>query len=114
MCSFDVGDGPKIYKQKDQQARKNHICSECDREIAKGEKYRYVFGVWDSSKPIIFKTCAHCIIPQEWLLKECSIFMHGHLYEEIMEHANEYSKIFLYRWAILIRRKWKTKLGALI
>lgn len=32
--------------------------------------------------------------------------MHGGLIDEIEEHAFEYRKIFLYRWLILMRKKW--------
>jgi hypothetical protein len=49
------------------------------------------------------------MVPQEWLREECNGFMHGGLEEEIHEHAEQYRKMFLYRWLIGIRRQWKKK-----
>jgi hypothetical protein len=105
MCSIDY-DVASVYSETDRIARKEHICCECSRIIEKKEKYRHVFGVW-VGKVSIFKTCSNCLKPQEWLKKECGGFLHGNLEDEIFEHASEYRKIFLYRWLIGIRKKWK-------
>jgi hypothetical protein len=106
MCAIEDYDDPSIYCEEVRKAKKEHICSECRRAILKKENYRNVFGVWEN-KPTTFKTCSHCMIPQDWLRKECNGFLHGNLEDEILEHAEEYKKIFLYRWVVGIRRQWK-------
>ncbi len=40
-------------------ARKVHRCDECCRSINPGERYEYVFGVWDGDQST-YKTCADC------------------------------------------------------
>src|SRR5258706_1635858 len=106
MCTTNY-DYAKIYRESRPVARKLYTCYECARAINPGEKYQYVFSIWDwDSKPTIFRTCPNCLVAQDWLLKECDGFMHGGLYEEILEHAQEYRKMFLYRWVVGIRRKW--------
>lgn len=105
MCSTDY-DPADIYNEKVVKARKNHICSECSRNITKDEKYKYHFGIWEN-KPSTFKTCRHCLIAQDWLREECGGFLHGQLRDEIYEHADGYRKMFLYRLVVGMDRKWK-------
>lgn len=107
MCNIDY-DPADFYSSQERKARKNHICSECDREIKRGEKYQNVFGVWwgDTST---FKTCCYCRVAQLWLEKECNGFMHQGLAEEIEEHACEYRSFYLYRLLIGIRKRWNIK-----
>jgi predicted RNA-binding Zn-ribbon protein involved in translation (DUF1610 family) len=51
-------DTPSIYREKTPVARKEHICTECGRIILPGERYRYVFGIWE--KPEVYKRCMDC------------------------------------------------------
>ena len=48
-----------FYKEVEYTARKSHICGECDKEILKGEKYRYIAGKWDYNFSD-FKMCLNC------------------------------------------------------
>lgn len=107
MCAVDY-DVADVYHEENRKSRKEHICSECQRIIKKGENYRYTFGVWEKQVST-FRTCSNCLVPQDWLREECGGFLLGALAEEIEEHAIEYRKMFLYRWLIGIRRKWKNK-----
>ena len=107
MCTTDY-DEADFYHDETRKSRKEHICSECNGTIKKGDIYRYVFGVWEGQAST-FRTCHNCMVPQEWLREECNGFMHGGLEEEIHEHAEQYRKMFLYRWLIGIRRQWKKK-----
>lgn len=109
MCNIDY-DEPDLYRKINVKARKDHICSECRRDIKKGENYSNVFGIWNGVNST-FKTCCYCLIAQEWLRIECNGFLHGALSEEIEEHATEYQKMFLYRWLIGIRKQWKVYKG---
>jgi hypothetical protein len=60
-CEIDVDrDGyPSLIKEKIRTANKNHICCECGKTILTGEKYEYVWGVWDSESQV-YKTCMDC------------------------------------------------------
>lgn len=108
MCSLDY-EIASVYCENYRKSRKQHVCSECGRTIEKSEKYKHVFGVWEN-KVSVFKTCLYCLEPQDWLRKECGGFLHGNLEDEILEHASEYRKMFLYRWLIGIRKKWNFKI----
>lgn len=52
-------DAAEAYTERWRTARKAHRCCECRREIVKGERYHYTFGVWQG-KPNTYKTCAQC------------------------------------------------------
>lgn len=106
MCTDDY-EVAKLYSERIIKSKKNHICCECSRKIKSGERYRYVFVVDDSVKPCVFKTCHNCIVPQDWIREKCGGFAHTRLHEEVIEHAMEYRKIFLYKWAIKIKNKWE-------
>jgi hypothetical protein len=82
-CTIDVdGDGgPDVYRDKIQTARKQHQCSECCRIIEKGEKYEYVFGVWDS--PSVYKTCEDCLSIRNQFFEE------GWLFTQIWENFQD-------------------------
>src|SRR5271167_2541790 len=105
MCSTDY-DLAEPYSEKIVTAKKDHECTECHRIIKTGEKYQYIWGVW-ARKTNTFKSCRHCIIPQEWLRAECDGWLLGGLEGEIEEHFWDYRKMFLARMLVGIRRKWK-------
>lgn len=107
MC-YENDDPAAFYREGDVKARKEHLCSECRRVILEKEIYRRVSALW-GNRISVYKTCSDCLIPQEWLRKECGSFMHENLEDDILEHAIEYRKIFLYRWVIGIRKKWQRK-----
>ncbi|MFH1820430.1 MAG: hypothetical protein ABH805_00690 [Candidatus Nealsonbacteria bacterium] len=58
-----------LFRDEKPTARKNHECCECGIVILKGEKYWYVFGVWQdygsSSQPNSYKTCLEC--ERDWI-----------------------------------------------
>ena len=111
MCSYDY-DHPSVYNCEEVTARKQHTCSECGRHIEPKERYQKVFGVW-CNDPNTFKTCAHCLVGQKWLMAACGGFLHGDLEDEIYEHADsatvKQEAVYLFRILIGMRRKW-TKL----
>ena len=62
MCfHYEVGP-PSIYRCQFVTARKPRECSECFLSILKGERYHYVFGVWEGS-PSTYSICEQC----QWL-----------------------------------------------
>lgn len=54
----------EFYRTCERVAKKEHICCECGKTIQKGERYQYVYGVWeidgckDSGGS---KTCLDCV-----------------------------------------------------
>lgn len=54
------GDGPSCSDTVTRRARKEHVCCECRKPIAKGQLYEYISGVWDG-RPDSFKTCLLCV-----------------------------------------------------
>lgn len=87
MCMFDPGDdSPSVYRETMVTARKQHRCGECGRDISPGERYQYVFGVWDNQSGS-YRTCAHCRIAQRWLQSNCDGWLFGCVLEDIQEHA---------------------------
>src|SRR5690348_15982122 len=107
MCNTDY-DPATVYNEDIRKARKIHRCSECYRIITIGENYKRVEGLW-GNKWYTFKTCQHCLVYQDWLVKECRTFLHGGLQEEIFEHADDHRTIFLWRGVAAMRRKWKKR-----
>lgn len=58
-CSVDVDGRADVYREKVQTARKSYKCCECGEEIKPGQKYNYVFGVWEGM-PDTYRTCLPC------------------------------------------------------
>lgn len=109
MCMTDY-DRPSVYSERERIARKDHKCGECGRTILKGEPYQFVSGVWDG-RANSYKTCSHCCVVQEWLMRECSGFMFSMIGEDIEDHARDYSRIDLFRLRVGMRHQWRTRKG---
>lgn len=110
MCMIDDGEGLSHFSNDQlRTARREHKCKECWRTIAKGEKYFATSGVGDDGF-FSSKTCRHCRVAQEWLMKECRGFYYGAVEEDIQEHISEKSHktpLSLAKIAVGIKRKWK-------
>jgi hypothetical protein len=95
-------------------ARKAHKCSECGREIGKGERYEYATG--RAEELFVNKTCAHCIDAREWLVKECGGYAFGCIQEDLTQHWYE-ERVHtseLGRLIVGMRRKWRNRKGQLV
>ncbi len=78
---------PQIYNEARRKANKNHNCSECDREIKKGESYFSISGLWDG-KWSNYKYCQHCISLRDYLEENREDFdcvPIGGLYSELID-----------------------------
>lgn len=108
MCRIDGAETATIYRDRTVTARKSHKCYECGRDISAGERYRYVFTVYDGW-PDSYHTCIHCVSGQDWLARECGGYIFSEVSEELHEHAQEYPPFALplMRIAVGIRRKWR-------
>lgn len=89
-CSCDY-DPANIYRASTPKARKEHRCEECGGPIKPGEKYEYVFGVWDGSWVSIFKTCERCFDLRQWVKNNvpCFCWAHGSMLDDAREAVNE-------------------------
>jgi hypothetical protein len=79
----DVYGLAEVYRSSMRKARKAHKCSECHQAIAIGERYEYVFGVWNGVWNT-YKTCPDCLEVREEFF--CSGYYHGRLWENLGEH----------------------------
>lgn len=109
MCMVDYDDErPTVYRESHRKAKKAHSCSECNRKIQSGEKYHYVFSVFEGST-FVAKTCEHCYIAQNLLARECGGFAHCEVMQDLREHISEMLpwSMTAARLAVGMRRKWK-------
>lgn len=56
----EVEEEPSFVKTKMTKAAKEHICTECERTIEKGETYEYVVGSWHKELRT-YRTCPDCL-----------------------------------------------------
>jgi len=82
-CDYEPAD---LYYPSFRRARKPYSCAECAAPIAVGEKYEYVFGVWDGNRDS-FRTCANCVDLRTWVENNvpCACWAHGNLIEDLGE-----------------------------
>jgi hypothetical protein len=115
MCRIDGAERVNIFQSADRKARKEHRCDECRRTILPGEVYHYEFGELEGD-PETYRTCQHCLVAREWLLKNCEGWIYTQVMEEIWEHVEEYPKLGLPLMRIYVgaRRKWKSFKGGLM
>lgn len=108
MCRIDDGELVTVNKTEYRVAAKDHKCTECNRTITKGEKYKHDSALYDGSWST-YKTCQHCQTGMKWLEKECGGYIWTEVIEEIHEHADEYPKMAfpLLKFVVGARRKWK-------
>src|ERR1700743_2624788 len=93
MCRIDDSETMEVSSSRHiKAARKEHICDECHRVIARGESYEYSFGVMYGD-PQEHHMCAHCYVAAKWLMKNCHGYIYGEVMEEMVEHAREYPEI---------------------
>lgn len=58
-CDCYDYDPPSVFRAETPRARKDYKCCECNAVIRKGEKYLYIFGVWEGDASS-FRMCALC------------------------------------------------------
>jgi hypothetical protein len=111
MCMIDDSDPCRVYSTRFVVARKTHVCTECGRNIAIGERYKYAFGVDDF--PFSAHTCHHCTVAQDWLVQNCGGFLHSGVSEDIAEHVIEYPDLAfgLTRLRRGMERRWRSFKG---
>jgi len=78
--------GPEFMKTTTPIARKEHLCSECRRDILKGEKYRIDRGVWDGEFSS-HKICLDCLSLREEFF--CDGWTYEHIWDDMHMFINE-------------------------
>lgn len=81
-CSCDY-DMPSVWRSSTPRTRKIRQCEECGCKILPGEKYEYVFGVWEGHASS-FSTCVDCVGIRVWVKTNipCFCWGHGNLIED--------------------------------
>lgn len=74
FCDYDPAD---VYSSRIQMARKDYHCAECGSGIKAGERYEYVFGVWDGINST-FRTCERCYDLRMWVKNNVPCFCWAH------------------------------------
>lgn len=92
MCRIDDCDTARVSNTATRKAAKPHRCTDCFREIAKGETYQYTFMILEDG-PMTFRLCRHCQVAAAWLQRECRGYVFEQIREELEEHAQEYPHI---------------------
>jgi hypothetical protein len=115
MCRIQDCDPWKIFRDAKRTARKTHQCYECNRVIAKGERYHYATGLGpDSDRWDVFHVCEHCDTAAQWLVVVCGGYLYGGVREELEEHWDEdttFRSNALLSALHGIERAWKRRRG---
>lgn len=111
MCRIDDGELCDIWREAERRAAKEHKCTECGRQIAKGERYLRIEGLYDGSWTTM-RVCAHCRVGADWLRAECGGFTLDGVIDEVREHAEEYRRASLWKIVVGSSRKWRRFDGA--
>jgi len=82
--SYDCGDCAVIHSEQMRVAVKQHICSECGKEINKGEKYEYVSQFYRDGGWLKHKTCSDCLSLRN------EFFCDGYYYGEIRDELQQF------------------------
>lgn len=78
MFSCDWDEGPSVFTERVvQSARKRYRCDDCDGAINVGDRYQYVWGIWDDHAST-FRHCQHCLDgPIEFVERNCGCRTYG-------------------------------------
>lgn len=52
-CDCDEGNPPEFCDARMVTARQAHVCDDCKRTVAKGERYERISGKWDGSFAVV-------------------------------------------------------------
>lgn len=82
-CPYEA---PTVYSVSHPRAKKEHRCDECGAEIMPGDRYEYVFGVWEGDAST-WRTCMPCRDLRQWVENNvpCFCWCHGNMIEDAKE-----------------------------
>lgn len=85
MCMLGDDEPWTLYHEVMRRAAKDHRCGECRRPIHRGETHQYVTGLYDGHWST-YRTCAHCVQVQRWLLVACEGWLFQMVQEDLFNH----------------------------
>lgn len=90
-CTCDYDSHPTVYRKSEHTARKDHKCRECGSTIAPGQRYEYVFAIWDGDAAHV-RTCCRCLALRDFVVAHipCSCWAHGNLLEDMAAEVEHY------------------------
>ena len=106
-----MSDCVTLLKDRNRVAKKNHICSECRRDIFAKETYRVEYYIFEG----IFhthKTCLHCQQVRNYLNDAGIDFYYGDLSEDL-HYLQPFENYRERLYSVGIRQKWTNKKGKL-
>ena len=88
FCDYDP---PEVSSVSIRAARKQHKCEECGCNILSGDRYEYVWGIWEGWQDS-FKTCPRCLDLREWVKAHvpCFCWAHGNMLDDARETIDQY------------------------
>jgi len=117
MCMVDDAEGVDFSRSECRQSRKQRRCGECGREIAKGERY-WTGALKSDGYVFSWQCCLQCRAATSWLSETCRGWLLESVLEDLLEHWREdepgHRSIWLARAIVGMRRKWRTRRGALM
>lgn len=112
MCMTDDGEPTTFWSETRRQARKNHRCYECGRDIVRGEKYLEVCYMAYGEGWYRNRRCQHCEVGVQWLNNECGGYLSGGVQQDLQDHwDHSLQPPRLGRILVGMRRSWKNFKG---
>lgn len=87
---------PEWIRHTERTAKKAHVCTECQKTIEPGSKYRDVCGVWEGDFST-YRQCLRCANIMDALEAECELHDDGPCFGEVIAYLrrrNEDKTIF--------------------
>ena len=80
-CDYDP---PEVHRRNEVRARKEYRCEECPNRIKPGDRYEYVWGIWEGYAQT-FRTCSDCVERRRFISINlpCFCWAHGNLQDDI-------------------------------
>lgn len=106
MCAVDACDGYNEFMHtEERRAAKDHRCTECNRTIAKGE--RYLVSTWKYDGHLgRDRMCAHCNEVTRWLRAVCGGVVLAAVEEDLIEHVGRGEEAWLVGELHVFRIAW--------
>lgn len=93
MCMIETWEGYCDFTRRSAHTarRKTHLCYECLRTIAIGERYVYDSQMYEGHLDR-YITCWQCDVARAWLLKHCRGWLFGGVVVDIEQHIEEHDE----------------------
>ena len=116
MCMMEDAEPWTLYRQEERRSARDRRCDECQRDVAKGERYLYWTGLFDGYWST-GQVCLQCYEAARWLRVACEGYLWNAIAEDLAEHVTGEESYL--RSAALTRvvrwqaAKWRNRAGEL-